>query len=93
MTLRAIEPAELLESLFLDEGPFLSMFLPYGSPGLNDDRMRIDHKNIFVDAKKKLEKATDEHWQQLLTSIESKSEKVTRDGSHKMPPCTDVYIR
>ena len=92
MIFKAIEPAELLESLLLDEGPFLSIFLPYGIPGRTDERMRIDRKNTFTEAKKKLEKATDEHWHHLITDIERESEGAIRDAEHKAPPCTDVYI-
>ena len=33
MTFKTIEPAEMLESLLMDEGPFLSIFVPYGIVG------------------------------------------------------------
>ena len=92
MTFKTIEPAEMLESLLMDEGPFLSIFVPYGIVGSNDERLRIDRKNTFSEATKKLAKTSADHWLRLLSEIERRSEEEIRDSGHKALPCTDVYI-
>jgi hypothetical protein len=92
MIFKTIEPTDMLESLLSDEGPFLSIFLPYGVLGSKDERMRIDRKNTIAEANRKLSKTLEDRWLRLMSEIERVSETGIRDLGHKAPPCTDIYI-
>ena len=68
------------------------MFLPYGIPGIDDDKIRINRKNMLSEARKKLENSNDDHWLQLISRIEAENRRKTSDPVKKGLPFTDIYI-